>query len=340
MARDDLTVMGGGIAGLSVAWEAARRGMRVRLVEAVAIGAGASGGLVGALAPHAPEQWNAAKAFQLEALLMAEAHWAEVASVSGRSPGYAKTGRLQPLAPEAVDLARLRGEEAETLWQGRARWQVVPARGGAFEPVSASGFLVHDTLTARVSPRGALAALAGAVQARGGRVEIGAAEPEGTVVWATGHRGLEALGADLCRKAGQGVKGQALALALPGVADLPQVYANGVHVVPHEDGTVAIGSTSENAYDHAATDGQADDLLARARALVPALAAAPEVERWAGIRPRAQSRAPLIGAWPGRPGHWICNGGFKIGFAVAPLAARLILDAIEGQDAIPAAFRP
>ena len=35
--------------------------------------------------------------------------------------------------------------------------------------------------------------------------------------------------------------------------------------------------------------------------------------RWAGLRPRARSRAPMLGAWPGRPGHFIANGGFKIG---------------------------
>ena len=39
MARVDLTVRGGGIFGLACAWEAARRGARVRLIEARAIGA-------------------------------------------------------------------------------------------------------------------------------------------------------------------------------------------------------------------------------------------------------------------------------------------------------------
>lgn len=55
MARVDLTVRGGGAFGLCIAWEAARRGARVRLIETVAIGAGASGGIVGALSPHVPE---------------------------------------------------------------------------------------------------------------------------------------------------------------------------------------------------------------------------------------------------------------------------------------------
>ena len=76
MASVDVTVRGGGIFGLSCAWELARRGARVRLIERERIGAGSSGGLVGALSPHIPEQWNPKKQFQLDSLLMAESFWA------------------------------------------------------------------------------------------------------------------------------------------------------------------------------------------------------------------------------------------------------------------------
>ena len=47
-----IAVMGAGIFGLASAWAMARRGARVRVIEASRIGAGASGGVVGALAPH------------------------------------------------------------------------------------------------------------------------------------------------------------------------------------------------------------------------------------------------------------------------------------------------
>ncbi|OZA16533.1 MAG: oxidoreductase, partial [Rhodobacterales bacterium 17-64-5] len=79
MTRVDLTVRGGGIFGLSVAWEAVQRGARVRLIERERLGAGASGGLVGALTPHTPEAWNPVKAFQLDSLLRAESWWEGVA---------------------------------------------------------------------------------------------------------------------------------------------------------------------------------------------------------------------------------------------------------------------
>ena len=55
---------------------------------------------------------------------------------------------------------------------------------------------------------------------------------------------------------------------------------------------------------------------------------------------RSVTRAPILGAWPGRPGWFVLNGGFKIGFGMAPkladLSARLILD---GEDAVPKGFR-
>ena len=52
--------------------------------------AGSSGGIVGALAPHVPENWNPKKAFQLDSLLMAKQFWAEVQQSGGRDPGYAR----------------------------------------------------------------------------------------------------------------------------------------------------------------------------------------------------------------------------------------------------------
>ena len=124
MAMADVTVRGAGIFGLSIAWACARHGARVVVVDPHGPGAGASGGVVGALAPHVPENWNAKKAFQFDSLMMAEAFWTDVAMTGGVSPGYARTGRLQPVADgAALDLARARGREAQTLWQGAAAWQ-------------------------------------------------------------------------------------------------------------------------------------------------------------------------------------------------------------------------
>ena len=336
----DITVRGAGIFGLSVAWACLQRGATVRVIERAHPGAGCSGGLVGALSPHVPETWNPKKAFQLASLLMAEAWWAEVDSVSGLSSGHARVGRLQPLADDkAVASAHRRAGEAAILWQGRAEWRVIPATGAAWEPLSPSGWLVQDTLSALISPRHALASLVAALRAKGGEILSGDAAEAGLVVHATGVQGLADLSVRLGKRVGTGVKGQAASLRFAAPA-APQLFVDGLHVVPHADGTVAVGSTSETVWENEGPDGQVDSLIARAVAAVPALAAAPVLERWAGIRPRASSRAPILGPWPGRPGHFIANGGFKIGFGMAPKVAEVMADLLlDGRDFIPDGFR-
>ena len=40
------------------------------------------------------------------------------------------------------------------------------------------------------------------------------------------------------------------------------------------------------------------------------------------------------------PGHFVANGGFKIGFGMAPKVAQVMVDlALNGQDSIPDGFR-
>ena len=340
MTRCDLTVRGAGIFGLAVAWEAARRGARVRLIETQAVGAGASGGLVGAMAPHVPENWNAKKQFQLESLLASETFFASASAASGLSTGYARLGRLQPINDAAaLTLAHQRAETARTLWQGQADWQVVPATGAAFQPASATGLLIHDTLSARIHPHRAAAALAAAISAKGGEVIIGEAEDQGPTIWATGVAGLLDLSEALGRPIGDGVKGQAATLRFD-AADLPQLFIDALHIVPHDDGTVAIGSTSEHHWqDPTSTDSQLDALIARARAALPALQDAAVLERWAGLRPRTRTRSPILGPWPGRPGHYVANGGFKIGFGMAAKVAECMVDLVlMDRDTIPPDF--
>ncbi|MEL6841534.1 MAG: FAD-dependent oxidoreductase, partial [Pseudomonadota bacterium] len=76
-------------------------------------------------------------------------------------------------------------------------------------------------------------------------------------------------------------------------------------------------------------------------AAFPVLAGAEVIERWAGVRPRAKSRAPVLGAHPQRPGQFIANGGFKIGFGMAPKVGEVMADLVlDGRDTIPDGFRP
>ena len=47
----------------------------------------------------------------------------------------------------------------------------------------------------------------------------------------------------------------------------------------------------------------------------------------------------MLGPWPERPGHFIANGGFKIGFGMAPKISEVMADLIlEDRDQIPKGF--
>ncbi len=337
MASVDVTVLGAGIFGLSIAWECARRGAKVRVIDPHGPGAGASGGVVGALAPHVPEQWNAKKAFQFNSLVAAEAFFRGVEAASDLSTGYARSGRVQPLAPEGRALAEVRAAGARALWPGFA-WRIETA--SRFPGWHLPGEVVFDDLSARLHPRRATAALVAALRAAGSEVTADA-PLQGRVIHSTGHHGLIQMSQGRARAFGGGVKGQS-ALFAADLRDLPQLYIDALHIIPHADGTTALGSTSENDWsDPTICDGQLDTLIMRARDLVPPLRDAPVIDRWAGIRPRARSRAPVLGVHPFRAGEFIANGGFKIGFGMAPGVARVMADLVlDGRDDIPAAFHP
>jgi glycine/D-amino acid oxidase-like deaminating enzyme len=191
---------------------------------------------------------------------------------------------------------------------------------------------LHPRLTAR--------ALAEAIRAKGGQIILGDAPDHGPTIHSTGLAGLEALSHALGRPVGDGVKGQAILLAHDARSQ-PQLFVDTVHIVPHDDGTTAIGSTSEHSYSNpTGTDAALDALLQKALTALPHLQAAPILERWAAVRPRAKSRAPLLGPWPGRPDHYVANGGFKIGFGMAPKVAQTMVDLVLNQtDTIPTQFR-
>ncbi len=94
---------------------------------------------------------------------------------------------------------------------------------------------------------------------------------------------------------------------------------------------MAIGSTSENKYDDpATTDQQLDAILERARATCPTLAAAPVMQRWAGLRPKARKRDPMLGPVPGQEAVFAAMGAFKIGFGIAHKVGGVLADYATG----------
>ncbi|VVT23900.1 FAD-dependent oxidoreductase [Rhizobium sp. EC-SD404] len=363
--RCDLLIAGGGVVGLWMARLASDQGLSVVLVDAGAIGAGASGGILGALMPHAPERWNGKKQFQFEALLSLEPAIACLETETGLSTGYGRIGRLMPLGDQRqLERAREREDDAARNWQGDGRnfhWTV---HSSATEnewlvPDAAPAGVVFDDLSARLDPRRLCAALRTSLEARpnvsmiehDGLRHWQASKAElasGAVVMAdrlavtAGHESFPLLSAlfPLPAELGMPVKGQAALLDARCDPGQPLIFDDGVYIVPHADGSVAIGSTSENSFDAPfSTDAQLDGLLDRAHALCPRLADAPVIERWAGLRPRAIGRDPLVDLVPGDTKTVIATGGFKITLGIAHAMAKAALDRLLGRPVeLPESF--
>ncbi|MEL6588084.1 MAG: FAD-dependent oxidoreductase, partial [Pseudomonadota bacterium] len=234
---------------------------------------------------------------------------------------------------------QLRAARAVELWQGRAEWQILRDQTGDWVPPSPTGAWIYDTLSAHIHPRLAVFALAQALRTMG--VEIVTDAPDdGRVIDATGAAGLARLTERRGRLVGTGIKGQAALLAHDAGPDAPQIFADTLHIMPHVNGTAAVGSTTEREFGSATeTDEQLDAILSRAEGILPALKGAKVLDRWAGLRPRARSRAPMLGPDPDLPNRFIANGGFKIGFGMAPKVGEVMADLVlEDRDTIPDGF--
>ena len=358
----DVLVIGGGIMGLWGAVKVADAGLSVILVETGDVGRGASGGLLGALFPWMPDRWDLKKQYQFDALVSLPGEIARLERETGLNANFRRAGRIVPLPrPHLREIALRHQRDADINWhQGahRFHWHV---RDGEPEPAyidptaCAAGHIL-DTLAARVEPRALMAVLKAWLMlqpnvrivehARLERLDAGRGRAEISETSITFSHALIAAGATsfailqslmpLPKPLGQGVKGQAALLKADLDPTLPVVFLDGIYVVPHEGGFAAIGSTSENHYDDPlSTDHQLDAVIEKARILIPALRDAEIIERWAGIRPKAIGRDPLVGPVPGQPNIIALTGGFKISFGMAHRLADSALDHILGRSTAP-----
>lgn len=358
-SRAALLIVGGGVMGLWAALKADRLGIDTLLVDAGPLARGASGGLLGALMPHMPDKWNDKKQYQFDALLSLEDEVRALEAETGRSAGYRRSGRLIPLPkPHLRTIAERHEREALVNWRAgdrSFRWNAVDASPFGSDwptPEVAGAGLVHDTFAARVSPRGLTGMLVERLRrarhvriAEGSGVERierttarlsdGTSVAFGHCILSAGHRSfplLETLGPPLSRPLGQPVKGQAALLKGEIDPDLPLLYLDGLYIVPHEGGLAAIGSTSEDRFDDPfSTDGQIEDLIERARILAPVLKSAEVVERWAGLRPKAIDRDPMVGPHSDNARVIALTGGFKVSFGMAHRLAEEALGAVQGR---------
>jgi glycine oxidase len=345
-----VTVVGGGVIGLSCAWRLAESGHRVTVVAPDPGRDGASWVAAGMLAPVTEVQFGES---ELTALLLEGAgQWPAFAHdlerTSGETIGYDQSGTLT-VALNPSDRAALQDLLA---YQQSLGLTVHPRTASqcrvlapALSPMVGAGVEVPGDH--QVDNRALLAALVTACNshqvifketratelidgpavhlAEGGRLDadlILLAAGTGT----PSIKGLDAAGLPEIRP----VKGHILRLGPgPGLVPLNRtvralVNGRSVYLVPRADGSLVVGATvEERGDDRGVQAGAVHQLLDDARSVVPGIDEMRLLESSAGLRPATPDNIPFIG-WTGLPGVAAACGHYRNGILLAPHTSRAV----------------
>jgi glycine oxidase len=360
----DVTIVGGGVIGLAVAWRARAQGLSVTVLERGEIGRGTSYVAAGMLAPVAEVEFGDAGRALLELGLRSAELWprfaAELELASGEQVGLLRTGTLVVARDEdeARELERqIAFRESLGLRTSRLLGSEARAREPALAPTVRLALEAPDDHS--VDPRLVLAALWRACAAAGvelrerspvARVELdsagtrvtglaledGESHPARHVVIAAGAWSGELEGLpSAARVPVRPVKGQILRLRDPAGPGLLErvVRFTGGYLVPRADGRYVLGATvEERGFERHATAGGVYELLRDAHELVPGVSELQIEELCVGLRPGTPDNLPVIGAGALAGLTW-ATGHHRNGILLAPLTAELVVEALAGVTA-------
>lgn len=104
------------------------------------------------------------------------------------------------------------------------------------------------------------------------------------------------------------------------------------YIVPREDGKVLIGSTEEQTnFEKRNTVQGVMDLLEFAKRVVPDLESANFESNWSGLRPKPDRNLPFIGRLPNSENGFIASGHYRAGLQLSPITAVLMRQLILGE---------
>ena len=360
----DIAVVGGGLIGLSIAFELAERGAVVRVYDRGEPGHGASWAGAGMLAPYAEH-------IDDEALL-------ELCRISlERYPAFVErvveaSGVRVDLALDGIIEAAFTSERLVALNAFRA---ALRARGVKAELLDRQDALVAEPVLGKHVAGALLVAAQGYVDNRRlGRALLAACVARGVTVhapvselaiecddrrvlgvrtelgFAPASFAINAAGAWAASVPGlpvaaqlpvTPVKGQMLALAAPSGFLHRATWVPGAYLVPRTDGRLLVGATVEDAgFDERVTANAVRRLLDAALDAAPSLGAFTVTETWAGLRPATPDGRPFIGP-TAIDGLLAATGHYRNGILLAPATAELIASFVETGDATSiAAFSP
>ena len=370
--RFDVAIVGGGIAGLAVAWRAQQRGLRTVLLERDGLAHGATHVAAGMLAPisEARVGERGLLALSRASLERYPAFVAELADASGRDPGYSASGTLL-VARDRDEAEALERELAERKAIGLLVERLLPSEARRREPALAPTLRLALDVPGdhAIDPRALSGALALAAERAGATLR----EQAEVARIALSHDGDRVVGVELAaggarihadqvvvaagawagaldgppahaRVPVRPVKGQIMRLRDPagqgGVPLLTRVIRmQPGYLVPRGDGRYVLGATmEEQGFDTAPTAGGIFELLRDAIELVPGVAELRIEEVSAGLRPGTPDNAPVLGPGAVQGLQWAA-GCFRHGILLAPIVADALAAALAGEQ-LPEVAQP
>lgn len=359
MTSPSVIVVGAGIVGCTIAYELAKSGARVHVLEPRSPGQGATRASAGILAPFI--EGHGSKLLRdlgKRSLDMYEPFMARLREDSGQDLIYTRNGTFE-LAFSAVDVKRLReladwlgSQQVESRWiepAGFAEWEpnAAPNAAGALL-IPAHGFVGVTSLTLAAATAaekfGAHFSIsAGAIRifpAANGRVAVhtaGTTLDADRVVLAAGSWSSQITieGADTPPV--KPIRGQLLQLQAVVGTIQRVIWGPDGYLVPWPDGSVLVGSTVEDVgFDEAHTTEAVQRLRAAAASLIPRLASADLTSVRTGLRPKGPDDVPILGRSSVVPGLIYATAHYRNGVLFTPLTVELVRDLVFERAADPA----
>jgi glycine oxidase ThiO len=352
-------VVGAGIVGCTVAYELAKNGASVTVIEPRAPGQGATRASAGILAPDIEGHGSSLlRLLGRRSVAMYDDFIAKLRADSGRDIVYQRNGTFE-LAFSDADVHRLEAlaaalkrDHIESRWLPPSAFDEYEprasklARGALFIPNHGFVGVTQLTLAAAeaaqkygatfVSGTGAIRIFTMA----GGRIGVessSATWDADRVVLAAGSWSSMIIVQDADGVPVKPIRGQLIQLRTDPGALHRVIWGPDGYLVPWPDGSVLVGSTVEDVgFDENYTDEAVAKLRSAAASLVPSLANAEVTSIRTGLRPKGPDDLPVLGHSKAVPGLIYATAHYRNGVMFAPLTVKLVSDLVFGRAADPA----
>ncbi len=349
----DVAVVGAGIIGASCAWECARAGLKVALLEAAVPGGGATAANMGQLlVEEGPDpvfrltQYSVRLWYALRPELPAEAEFDRVGSIwiaSDEEELRALERRRRSYEQCGVSATMLDRESLTALEPnlrpGLAGGLLTPDDAIIYPP-PACRFLTERARalgTDLIVGRPVVSIGSGKVRVAGGRSVTAR-----TVVNAAGTAAPSlSPGVPVRPRKGQlavtdrypgWIHHQLVEMGYIERAMSEATDSISFNLQPRRSGQLLIGSSRQLGNDDPAVDPiYHRSMLGRARENAPRLARLSVLRTWAGFRPATPDHLPLVGPWPSQPGVYLATGHDGLGITMALGTGRLLADQVVGR---------